>query len=499
MILWMPDLLPNAPLDRRRRGLAFAVALACAGLPAGAVAQEAARPAPFRAVVRDVIGINLAVLQDGRRVRLQGLAAPTPVVRPPGFAKKLRDWLEYQLRDREVLVEPEVGNAVDDTRVDLTAVLRIGPGLPSLNAQALEAGLALLSCRTDEVASADELVAASQRAQRFGRGLWAASPRPAVEKLPYLNGAVIGLQQRDPAYDYRREIDEAVEAGFAHVSFIFPGFLENVSAARIDRHHPRTVRDERLIATIRYAREEKGLTVLLLPIVLLEHAGEDDWRGTIKPASEPHFWLAYDAFVSHYLDLAEHTGAEMVSIGSELSSMEDRTPAWRRLIRNARGRFTGFLTYSANWDHAHVPRFFDALDAVGMTAYFGLTESDTPTHEELVAGWRGVGEALEVVAGTIPRPLFLTELGYASQDGINKDPWNYFIAPDAIDLAEQAACFEAALEVLPGLEFLHGAYWFEFAGEGGRGDNTYSPRGKPAMEVWRRWAALSIDRPILRR
>ncbi|MCA8941549.1 MAG: hypothetical protein KDB80_03230, partial [Planctomycetes bacterium] len=116
----------------------------------------------------------------------------------------------------------------------------------------------------------------------------------------------------------------------------------------------------------------------------------------------------------------------------------------------------------------------------------------------LVDAWRRVGTKIERSVAHIRRPLFFTELGYASQEGINKDPWNYFIAVDDIDLGEQRDCFAAVLEVVPTLEFVHGAFWFDYFGEGGRGDSGYTPRGKPAIETWREWAAVECDRGIER-
>ncbi len=301
------------------------------------------------------------------------------------------------------------------------------------------------------------------------------------------NGAVLGLYF-EADRDYHRHLDELAQAGFRHVCLAFAAFLPDVEASRILRHHQRTVREQRLIETIAYARE-KGMSVMLLPIILLEKAGEDDWRGTIRPADEGAFWTHYGQFLARYLDIAESTGVEFFSIGSELGSLEDRTAVWERLIVNARGRFRGLLTYSANWDHAHVPQFFPSLDFIGMSAYFSLTEERNPESEALVAGWRRVGVEVGSLVSEINKPVVFTELGYASQDGINRNPWNYLMNTGELDLLEQARCFSAFLEVAPELSWLRGAYFYDYFDPGGPDDGGYSPRGKPAMEEWKRWAA----------
>ncbi|MCA8941513.1 MAG: thermonuclease family protein, partial [Planctomycetes bacterium] len=365
----------------------------CAGwmvVAAWIVSGLAAQADPTTAWVEGIEGGDCLRLRDGARVRLQGISLPTPCVRSSDCVARLREFLRERVVGREVVLQRD-GTPPADDDADHLALVFESPGRPSINAQLLERGLALFSCRSTVASSRDALLAAARRAQVQRRGLFASTPRGPVESLPFLNGAVLGLHHRDPAQAYDRELDELAELGFRHLTLIFSAFLDDVTAWRIDRHHPRSVRDDRLIATIRTARERHGMTVTLLPIVLLEHAGDDDWRGTIRPDPEERFWLEYDAFLSHYLDVAESTGVEMFSIGSEYGSLEDRTETWLRLIENARGRYTGLLTYSANWDHVHVPKFFDALDAVGMTAYFSLTEEDDPSRDRLVDAWRRVG------------------------------------------------------------------------------------------------------------
>lgn len=390
---------------------------------------------------------------------------------------------------RAVHVSPEASTEPGD-EVDLTAIVRLVGEERSLNEEALASGVAVLSCRTPEVGALAQLAAAAAEAQRAGAG-WFSPPRERPEELPYLNGAVIGLHYRDPEKGYHRQVDELAAAGFRHVCLLFPSFIDDVEASQIDRSHPRCVSDARLIETIRYAKKA-GMSVMLLPIVLLLESGEGDWRGTLRPTDEPRFWLEYDRYLCHYLDIAEVAGADIVSIGSELGSLEDRTSAWTRLIAHARGRFRGFLCYSANWDHVHVPRFYGQLDFVGMTAYFSLTDDRDPSLEELVTRWRHIGERLARSVGMVGKPVVFTEVGYASQDGINTDPWNYLMNVDDVDLIEQARCTEAFVTVAPTMKFLRGAYLYDYFDAGGRSDPSYSPRGKPAWDQWKRWAEVEV-------
>jgi hypothetical protein len=456
-------------------------AAAAALLAACACALQAQADANW-ARVRDVHGADLIVLEDGRRVRLTGVSLPAPSVRPDGFAERLREWLREQLAGKDVVLEPEPQREAGET-ADVTAVVRTAAGGPSINEQALQQGLAVLRLPAGPLRAAEPLLAAARAAQHAQAGWFGGKPARLFAELPYLNGCVVGLYRREPV-EVPGLLDEVAGLGFRHVTFLFAAFLQRHDAHRIDRHHPRTPRDAHVLAAIRHAKS-KGLSVTLLPIVLLEE-DNGEWRGTLKPKDEDRFWLEYDRFANHYLDLAEAGGAEMFSLGSELGSLEPKTARWLRIIDNARGRFRGLLTYSTNWDHTHEPRFYDRLDVIGMTAYFTLTKKNDPTVEELVEAWRGIARKHADLA-RFGKPVIFTELGYASLDGINTNPWDY-VKPKRVDLGEQRDCFEAFLRVAPEIGWLKGAYLFDYTGAEGPDDGTYSPRGKPALEQWRRWA-----------
>lgn len=460
------------------QGLCGAVLALVAGALAG---QDRGRIAE----ATDVDDAMALVLADGQRLRLQGLSLPSLAVRGDGFDRRLREFLRQQAVGRQLSITTDA--VVAGESVAVVRVLPLVAGEPSLNEQALAAGLAVLSCRTPGVQDLQQLAAAAQRAQAANVGWFARAATVRRTEIPFLNGAVLGLYYKEDRFDYRRQIDELAAAGFRHVCLLLSAMIADVEAHDIDHRHRRTVSDARLIETVALARG-KGMTVMLMPVLLLERAAESDWRGTLRPKDEAAFWLEYDDFLAHYLDIAEATGVSIFSIGSELGSLEDRTETWRRLIVNARGRFRGWLTYSANWDHVHVPRFFGQLDFVGLTGYFSLTQKDDPTLSELIDAWRRVGDELRQVVGKLGKPVVLTELGYVSQNGTNRDPWNYLIDVDAIDLAEQEQCFRAFLAVAPSLEFLRGAYFFDYFETGGPDDHTYSPRGKPAFAQWQRWA-----------
>ena len=87
------------------------------------------------------------------------------------------------------------------------------------------------------------------------------------------------------------------------------------------------------------------------------------------------------------------------------------------------------------------------------------------------------------------KPIVLAEIGYRRIDGANSRPWDWEI-PGVVDLVEQALCYQAAINVLKDKFWLGGIYWWNWEPDitrGGSEDKGYTPHGKPAEKVLKRW------------
>ena len=83
------------------------------------------------------------------------------------------------------------------------------------------------------------------------------------------------------------------------------------------------------------------------------------------------------------------------------------------------------LTYAANWtDYRRVP-FWDALDAIGIQAYFPLTDADDPGLAELRAAWRTRMATLRRYSDEVGRHIVFTELGYNRAHDAARRPWEH--------------------------------------------------------------------------
>jgi hypothetical protein len=71
-------------------------------------------------------------------------------------------------------------------------------------------------------------------------------------------------------------------------------------------------------------------------------------------------------------------------------------------------------------------------------------------------------------------------------DGAAVHPWDYTLSAPP-DLEEQRRAFSAFVKVWSEVSRLAGVFFWDWYGAGGPTDTRYTPRGKPAAGVIRRW------------
>jgi hypothetical protein len=225
-------------------------------------------------------------------------------------------------------------------------------------------------------------------------------------------GVALGLFATDPAYDYGALLDEIVDTGARHVLVAVVWTQRTTRSVDIHRQPGLTPDDDTVVRTLAQARA-RGLDVMLFPIVRTERQARGEWRGTIDPAAGIDAWFSsYRSFLRVMASLATRGGASTLSVGSELLSLERHEQHWRALIADVRARFAGKLLYSANWDHFEDVPFLDAVDEIGVTAYFELAHDDAlPDDRALDRAWAGPRASLFGFAARWQKSLVITEIG----------------------------------------------------------------------------------------
>lgn len=308
--------------------------------------------------------------------------------------------------------------------------------------------------------------------------------------MPYRGMAIqVASGWYKPAETYVPLFREIADLGANTVLLSVAGHMEHAGSQAIYIDVRKAPPPTDLKMLVRKANEY-GLKTILMPIVLLKHPRGSEWRGVIDPPDWDEWWQQYEAFVLHFADIANASQAAALMVGSELVSTEKFTGKWEKLIAKVRERYGGKLGYSANWDHYEPVKFWDKLDFIGMTSYYTLADHDQPKVEEIVARWKPIKAEILRWQRTIGKPILMTEVGWCSQEGAAKAPWNYFQNQKATPggMEEQRRLYEAFIRVWGDTPELIGVIWWEWkADAGGPQDYGYTPKGKPAERVLKRW------------
>lgn len=219
------------------------------------------------------------------------------------------------------------------------------------------------------------------------------------------------------------------------------------------------------------AARAAGLEVMLRPHIWLSnttdrHGNANLWLADIGFESEQEwaeFFSEYRRFILHYARLAEETKMEWLSVGAELTRASREHPAeWRAIIAEVREIYKGKLIYSANhWQEVEGVTFWDALDAIGVQAYFPLAASDDATEEQLVEAWRGHLRMLQKLSEQYDKPVIFTEVGYRSSARAAIEPWEWRVpGPPREDL--QAMCYRATFRAIEEFDCVQGMYWWKY-------------------------------------
>ena len=230
----------------------------------------------------------------------------------------------------------------------------------------------------------------------------------------------------------------------------------------------------------------RGLSILVIPH--LAYWGSPwSWRGAIDlpdAAARARFFASYRTWITGVARAAK--GADGFCVGNELELLAAHEAEWRAVIAAVRAETDAKLTWAANWSGYEAVRFWDALDAVGVQAYFPLVERAEPTEEELRAAWRPVIERLRAFHARTKKPIVFTELGYRAALDAAREPWKFPEERGALRArAEvvQERCLAVALDVLaPERGWLRGAFlWKWFPGGAHRSENFLLDR--PALHA----------------
>lgn len=257
-------------------------------------------------------------------------------------------------------------------------------------------------------------------------------------------------------------LSEAIKpTGANWISVVVTCYQEKISSTRIEcKPETKTPTDDDLAHVISDAHR-LGLRVMLKPHIDLD-GDPTHWRGEIGSGNDEAAWkdwfVSYNDFITHYAKVAQKNGADYFVIGTELIKTSPRDEDWRKLVKAVRQIYHGPLTYAAHFTYGETITWWDALDAIGIDAYYSLSSTSSPTIAQMRSAWQPIVTRLGALSKKWGRPIILTEIGYESIDGASRTPWE--ATSHEVDYREQADCYQAAFEAFSGHKWLHGMFWW---------------------------------------
>lgn len=291
--------------------------------------------------------------------------------------------------------------------------------------------------------------------------------------------------------DCRKQLEAIKATGANWVAINDFAYMERVDGPELHFGRDRTMAEADLRKVVLDARE-LGLKVLVKPHVWSrEFWNSSKWHGDIAMTSESDWdaWFQnYGQYLLYNARIAADTGAESLCLGVEYQGTTTQEARWRALIAKVREVYSGPITYAAAWAEWQQIKWWDAVDCIGVDAYFPLTDKPLASDRELRAGWAKVYAELATFSRQWGKPICFTEIGYSPCSLAGKQPWAYCIVDPDGDY--QARLYRVALEEAAKREWVVGLFvwkWFtsdRFRRHEGRDPFAMQDR-EPVLEVLR--------------
>ena len=304
-----------------------------------------------------------------------------------------------------------------------------------------------------------------------------AGPRPPPEG--FLRGISLGMQNSlDGGYQAPgliRRLERLDELGADAVSLMPFASQRDPRSPRL-RFLNQSATSETDVGMVHAARlaRSAGFALLWKPHLWVGHRS---WPGEVEMASESdwsEWWRSYRRYVLHHAFLARAAmcGVELFAVGVELEKTVGREEDWRRLIEAVRRFDPGPLIYAANWGRGvHDVAYWDALDAVGVDAYWPLSDDPDADDAALARGAAEVAGRLAELARRTEKPVILTEVGFPAR----REAW---LRPHEeggeLSTEDQARAYRALLGSFQGRSWLRGAFVWKVMSDNGSYVNPWA-------------------------
>lgn len=286
-----------------------------------------------------------------------------------------------------------------------------------------------------------------------------------------------------------RAVDDAQRAGARHISILLT--LCQSSKRASDPHwcdaEGQAFETTELAQKLLHLIPEilvRRMTFSLLPIITTPDEPVRQW---VNPDDHAAWFRTYGDRMVELARFSQLYGAGSFIVGSELTLLFLDDSGWRDVIRRVRPVYSGHLTISSVFLEYPAIQFWDALDSIGISAYFPLTLSNAHLSQQWVldAAWDTIKAALEAFAVVHAKPLMFVEVGYPNMDVAASAPWSYDWPNHKQDEELPRRCWEAFRNAWSKSAMLRAFQIWGLSGQQFELDNTkgYSPLHKASETV----------------
>jgi hypothetical protein len=221
------------------------------------------------------------------------------------------------------------------------------------------------------------------------------------------------------------------------------------------------------------------------------------WRGDIQFGTDEAMWRRFfDDYLDFIVDqaaFAERAKVPLFAVGVELEQTTQREAEWRRIIAAVRRVYTGEIVYAANWDSLEKVPFWDAVDLIGVHAYFPLADGANPDRATLLRGWdRALQRVRQVARRSGNHQVIFAEIGYNRSSAAARTPWSYETEDSPIAVELQQRLIQVALERIPQEhDLIRGMFWWKWMPGVDRCGRNFCMRDPRTQETLRRYWSTS--------
>jgi len=286
----------------------------------------------------------------------------------------------------------------------------------------------------------------------------------------FIKGFTYGFNGRRGMYQQPEaalSMERMAALGGDWAALAFAILQDTYSSTLIRPDYRYTVTDKDVTVAV-HKLHDLGLKVCMKPMI---NCADGMWRARITFPDDVSFrrdywkeWFdCYTAFLCHYAEIAEETGCEMFCVGCEMLGTEHREQEWRAAIQAVRNIYHGPIVYNTNHGKEFGVKWWDAVDYIGTSAYYGVGKIPGDSLENMTAEWekqKARFAALSQAHGG--KQILFMEIGCRSARGCAMMPYDFSHREFPYDEEEQARFYESCMLALWEEPWFAGFFWWDW-------------------------------------